>query len=196
MIDGTSVTPSLMLEYLFCPRFVYFMEVQNIPQNEDSRFKVLEGRIVHKKKMLQNRDYLRARIGVIDKKIDQLLYASSERIHGIVDEILFLKDGTAAPLDYKYAEYKEKIFKTYKTQLAMYALMIRENFQTEVNRAYLVFTRSRNHIEEIPLTIKDFDKIRQYVDGILSIIDKGYFPKKTSTISKCYDCCYRNICVR
>ncbi len=195
-MEEISVTPSLMLEYLFCPRFVYFMKVQNIPQNEEARFKVLEGRIVHKKRVLQNKDYLRSRISVKEKLINQKLYTTTAQIHGIVDEILFLEDKTAAPLDYKYAAFKERIFKTYKTQLLMYGIMIRENFQIEVNRGYLVFTRSKNHVEEVSLTQHDYRKVQKYIDEILNIIESGYFPKKTKTSSKCDDCCYRNICIK
>ena len=37
---GIYVTTSILLEYLFCPRFIYFMNCLCIPQNEDKRFKV------------------------------------------------------------------------------------------------------------------------------------------------------------
>jgi len=33
---------------------------------------------------------------------------------GILDEVLFLDENTAAPLDYKFPEYKNKLFKTYR----------------------------------------------------------------------------------
>ena len=38
-------------------------------------------------------------------------------MRGIVDEVLFLDDGTAAPLDFKYAEYKDWTFKNYRIGL-------------------------------------------------------------------------------
>ena len=60
-----SVTPSLVMEYLFCPRFIYFMECLNIPQHEERRLKVQLGRKVHETKQQINKDYLRKKIGCI-----------------------------------------------------------------------------------------------------------------------------------
>jgi CRISPR-associated exonuclease Cas4 len=53
------VTASVLLEYLFCPRFIYFMNCLCIDQNEDKRFNVLKGREVHEGKVRANIDYLR-----------------------------------------------------------------------------------------------------------------------------------------
>lgn len=93
----SSITPSLVLEYLYCPRFIYFMQVLQIRQNEESRYKVMEGREIHKNKALTNIDYKRKKIGVTGKEVEQELAAKRCPIHGIVDELLFLDDGTAAP---------------------------------------------------------------------------------------------------
>ncbi|MFK7978695.1 MAG: CRISPR-associated protein Cas4, partial [Saprospiraceae bacterium] len=42
-----SITPSQIIEYLFCPRFTYFEYVLRIPQYEDRHYKVGRGREVH-----------------------------------------------------------------------------------------------------------------------------------------------------
>jgi len=117
---GISITPSELMEYLYCPRFIYFMSYLKISQYEKNRFKVLMGRNIHKIKSQINKDYLRKKIGVKDKLLEQKMYSNHYRIHGIVDEVLFLNDGTAAPLDYKFAEYKEMTFLTHKYQAVMY----------------------------------------------------------------------------
>jgi CRISPR-associated exonuclease Cas4 len=52
--------------------------------------------------------------------------SKDNHIKGIVDEILFLEDGTAAPFEYKYAEYKDK---TYKYQLVLHSMMIRMSWR-------------------------------------------------------------------
>ncbi len=48
----------------------------------------------------------------------------------IVDEILFFNDGAAAPLNYKYSEYKNHRF-----QLVFYAQLIKENFHVPATEA-------------------------------------------------------------
>jgi CRISPR-associated exonuclease Cas4 len=179
---SVSITPSLMLEYLYCPRFVYYMEVLHIKQQEDKRMKVKRGREVHKRKSLENRDYKRKKIGVVEKLVEQPLYSDKWHIHGIVDEILILYDGTAAPLDYKFAEYKDKVYKT------------NDKMGYDVNHGYLVYTRSKSHIEEIEIGQKEKDEVLKYTDEILNIIQTGIFPKVKGVKRKCIDCCYRNLC--
>lgn len=191
-----SITPSIVIEYLYCARFIYFMKVQNIPQNESSRYKVSEGREVHKHKELTNIDYLRKKIKVTEKIKEQELYSDRSNIHGKIDEILTFDDGTMGALDYKFAEFKDKIYDTYKTQLVIYSILIEENFGKNVNRGYIVYTRSQNHIEEIEITEKDKNEVKNILHEIEKIIKFGYFPKGTKAKSKCDDCCYRNICIQ
>jgi CRISPR-associated exonuclease Cas4 len=111
-----SLTASHLLEYLFCPRFTYFEYVLDIPEHQEKRFKVQRGRDIHEKIRKMNPEYLRKKLGAEEKKSDVYL-ASRSGIRGIIDEILFLDDGTAAPLDYKYAEYKDRTFKNHRFQL-------------------------------------------------------------------------------
>ncbi|MCX9083744.1 MAG: CRISPR-associated protein Cas4 [Candidatus Methanoperedens sp.] len=191
----TIITISDVLEYLFCPRFIYFMHCLAIPQNEGSRFKVIKGREVHDEKRVTNTEYLRKKLGVVKKEINVFIASKGNHIKGIVDEILFLDDGTAAPFEYKYAEFKDTIFQTYKFQLVLHALMIKENYDLDVKKGFICFTRSNNHIEEIIFTEKDFKKAIKIIDEILEIIDKGFYPGKSKYKNKCIDCCYSNICV-
>ena len=122
------VTVSDALEYLFCPRFIYFMHCLGIAQREERRFKVQKGRELHESREKVNRDYVRKKLNCIRKEIS--VYLTSQKYHfkGEVDEVLFLEDGTAAPLDYKYAEFKETVYKTHKFQAALYGLLIMEHF--------------------------------------------------------------------
>lgn len=189
-----SVTPSLVIEYMYCPRFVYFMKAMNINQNEEKRFKVNEGREVHKYKSLTNKDYLRKKIGVIKKEVEQNLYSDKYNINGKIDEILFLNDNTASPLDYKYAEFKDKVFETYKIQSIMYCMLIEDNYKIQSKKGYIVYTRSKNYIEELIFSEKDFQEIKIIINEILDIINKGYFPDTKISKNKCDDCCYKNIC--
>ena len=191
----TIITISDVLEYLFCPRFIYFMHCLDIPQHEESRFKVIKGREVHDEKRITNTEYLRKKLGVVKKEINVFMASKNHHIKGIVDEILFLDDGTAAPFEYKYTEFKDKIFQTYKFQLVLHALMIKENYKINVKKGLICFTRSNNHIEEIVFTEKDFKKAIKIIDEILEIIDKGFYPGKSKYKNKCIDCCYSNICV-
>lgn len=190
-----SFYPSQIIEYLYCPRFTYFEYVLRIPQNEDKFYKVQRGREVHDDKLEQNKNYLRKRIGVQEKWADQ--YLGKDGLRGKVDEVLKLNDGTFAPLDYKFAKWNDKIYNTYKQQLYCYAVLIEENFsQAKVEKGFLVYTRSRHKLIEIPITDKDKLKIKESMQEMLSIIQKNKFPKATKAKRKCIDCTYRNICIK
>ena len=192
-MSGISITASLLLEYLFCPRFTYFEYVLDIPQKEGNRFKVQKGRSIHEKIRKMNPGYFRKKLDVADKKSD--CYLSSEiGIRGIVDEILFKSDGTAAPLDYKYAEYKDRIFETYRYQLVFYGKLIQDNFNTTVKKGYIVYTRSKNKLVEIEMKEKDFEKLENDIKTISDIINLGKYPNATKYKKRCNDCCYKNIC--
>jgi CRISPR-associated exonuclease Cas4 len=191
----TMIRVSDVLEYLFCSRFIYYMYCLDIPQHEEKRFKVQKGREVHETRKLTNRDYVRKKLDCIRKESDVFIASKQNHIKGIVDEILFLEDGTAAPLEYKFAEYKDKVFKTYKFQLVLQALMIKENYNIEVNRAYLCFTRSNSLVKEIEISASDYKEAEKIIEEILDIVQKGLYPKTSKSSSKCVDCCYRNICV-
>ena len=193
--DSTIITISDVLEYLFCPRFIYFMHCLDIPQHEEKRFKVLKGREVHAEKLITNPDYLRKKLGVMKKEMNVFIASKENHIKCIVDEVLFLDDGTAAPFEYKYAEFKDTIFQTHKYQLVLHALMIMENYQKEVNRGYVCYTRSNHHIEEVQFSEEDFQRGKEVVQEILEIIEKGFYPDRTKYKNKCIDCCYGTMCV-
>lgn len=187
-----SVTPSHILEYLYCPRFTFFEYVLCIPQYQERHFKVEKGRQLHDQKLERNKDYLRKRIGVVDKKLDQ--YLTNELLRGKIDEVLTLQDDTMAPLDYKFAKFEERIYDTYKTQLYCYAVLIEDNYSKPVNRGYLVYTRSSNKLIEVNVTERDKTKVRNVCEAINEIIVHNYWPKATSSKQRCIGCTYRNIC--
>lgn len=189
-----SITPSDVIQYLYCPRFTYFEYVLAIPQYEEKSYKAMRGRDLHDYKQNINNDYLRKRIGVTKKYQEQ--YLTNNFLRGKVDEVLQLDDGTMAPLDYKFAKYKDRVFNTYKTQLFCYAWLIEDNFSVEVNRGYLVYTRSKNKLIEVPVTEEAKSDVKQAAKDIIGIIDKNRFPKATRYKKRCRGCTYRNICIK
>jgi CRISPR-associated exonuclease Cas4 len=194
-MDDQFITPSEVIEYMFCPRFVYFMNVLGIDQHEHRRHLVSKGRDIHNLKLVQNKEYLRTKIGVKDKLLDAYLSSPSLHLVGKIDEVLFLNDGTAAPLDYKYAFWENKIYNTHRIQQCLYALLIEENFNVVSQKAFLVYVRSKNHLEEFAISQAMKKKALDILDDIFKIITIGSFPNVQTSTRKCEDCTYRNICV-
>ena len=195
MNEGAIIIVTDVMEYLFCPRFIYFMHCLGMQQHEEKRFKVLKGREIHKKKCFTNKEYVKKKIFCSAKESEVFIVSKNNRIKGIVDEVLFMDDGSAAPFEYKFAEYKDKIFRTHKYQLILYGLMISENYGVEVNRGYICYTRSNNLVKQIDFKPSDFKKAIDMIKDVLSIVEKGVYPMIKKSPMKCVDCCYRNVCV-
>ncbi len=189
------ITPSEVIEHLFCPRFTYFMNCLNIPQHEELRYKVLKGRSLHERRETENQDYLRKKIGCVNKEISVYIASKKLGVRGVIDEVLYLDDGTLAPLDYKYTEYNEFTYETYKIQSVLYALLIEENYNKPVKKGFICYTKTGNKLKEIIYNDEDFCYTKDIVKEIFDVILKGFYPKKTKYQNKCIDCCYRNICV-
>ena len=197
MINDTctmNLTPSHIIEYLFCPRFTYFEYVLAIPQYEEKDYKVLKGRELHNQKLEQNKEYLRRRIGAVRKYLD--VYLGNETLRGKVDEVLLLQDGTMTPLDYKFAQWRDKIYDTYRTQLYCYAWLIEDTYDCKVNRGFLVYTRSQHKLIEVPIAEENKEDVKKAAQEIIKIISQNYFPKATKYKKRCINCTYRNICIK
>ncbi|MEN6517191.1 MAG: CRISPR-associated protein Cas4 [Methanospirillum sp.] len=188
------ITISDVIEYLFCPRFTFFMHVLSIPQHEERRFKVQKGRDIHQARTKTNIAYLRKDLQVRRKSIAVYLSSATLGIVGIVDEVLFLRDGTASPLDYKFAEYDRALFRTNRIQSILYGMLIEEHFEVPVERGFLVYTRSDNRVVELPITGAARDEAKGIVAAVRGIIEQGTYPDPTPYPTRCIDCCYRRIC--
>ncbi len=190
------VTASHLMSYAFCPRFFYFKYVLDVPEHEERHFKVTKGHQWHRKREKVNPDYLRKNLHVIDRKISVHLFANQGLYSGIVDEILILDDGTMAPLDYKWAQWQGKIFDTYLLQLTFYAFLIEKKFQTTVNKAFLVFLRSKNKVISLDIGPSEYLKLTRVLSEISYIQENGWYPLTTPSRQRCNVCAYRNICDR
>lgn len=196
-MDDTNamITVSDVLEYMFCPRFIFYMYCLTISQYEGRRFKVQTGRDVHEKKRIANPDYFRKKLGVCGRCQEVYLSSETHHIKAIVDDVLTFDDGTMGPFEYKFSEFKGKVPETYEMQLAFQALLIQEVYHSKVTRGYICFVRSQNVVKEVPISEEMIDSLAEIVQSILSIIQEGYYPKKTIITNRCDDCTYRKICV-
>jgi CRISPR-associated exonuclease Cas4 len=185
-----------VLEHLYCPRFTYFEYVLGVPERQERRLLVQKGRQAHEERQRINPNYLRKKLGVVQRQFDVSMASTRLGLRGSVDEVLTLADGSMAPFDYKYAEYRDRVYHNLKVQSVLYGLLIRETFQRPVHRGFLCYLRSKHKIVPIEFTDADFAEAEALLREILEIIQTGRFPRATSWKSRCRDCCYRNICIQ
>lgn len=193
-VEGYVVTPSDVLEYVYCPRFIYFMNVLRIPQHQEKRHKVQRGREVHRSRAVRDAEYLRKHIGCVQKEVQVRIYSERLGLLGIVDEVLTLNDGTMAPLDYKWAEWEGRIHRTHEVQSALYGMLIEEEYGQPVERGFVIYTRSGSRAHEVMLTEELRSETSYILQDIQEISRTGTFPDATGHARACPDCCYRNVC--
>jgi CRISPR-associated exonuclease Cas4 len=168
--------------------------VLKIPQSEEKYGKVMRGRKIHDDRLVRNKGYLRRRLGAVDRQDD--VYLTMPGLRGRIDEVLLLDTAERAPLDYKFAEWKERLFDTYRIQLSCYGTLIEHNYPEPVRRGFLVYVRSKNKVVEVPIGDKEKEEVRRLLDDCRMTIERNYFPKATSYKKRCVTCTYRNICIR
>ena len=195
-MSSISITPSHVIEHLFCARFTYFQYVLSIPQREEKRWKVQKGREVHLERTKVNKSYLRKKLDVVNRQFDVPLADDELRVRGVADEVLTFGDGTMGPLDYKFAKAPKKTFRTQRLQCVLYGMLIERVFQVPVNRGYLCYTRDNYKIVEVPITARARTAALQVVDEVLQVIEHGFLPLATTQQNRCVDCCYRKVCIR
>jgi CRISPR-associated exonuclease Cas4 len=190
------LTVTHVLEHLFCPRFTYFEHVLAVPERQERRLLVQKGRRAHEERRRINPNYLRKKLGVVQRQFDVPLFSVRLGVRGAVDEVLTLADGSMAPFDYKFAEDRGRVYHNQKMQSVLYALMIRETFGHPVHRGFLCYIRSRHKVVPIEFRDADFAEAEALLREILQVIQTGCFPRATSWKNRCRDCCYRNICIK
>jgi len=154
------------------------------------------GRELHKTRATRDKDFLRKRLGVKRKLVDVELTSAVLHLKGIVDEVLFLEDGTAAPLDYKFAKWRGHIYRPLFYQSMIYATLIEELFSLHAPKGFIVYTRSANHIQPVEYPKDKRGRVKQMVREVLSIIQGPIYPEGKPTKAKCADCTYAKLCIK
>jgi CRISPR-associated exonuclease Cas4 len=190
------LTVTHVLEHLYCARFTYFEHVLAVPERQERRWKVAQGRQVHLERRKINSHYLRKKLGVLERKFDVPLASRALGVRGVADEVLSLEDGSMAPFDYKFSEDPGNVYYNQRMQSVLYGLMIAETFERQVTKGFLCYTRSNHRVVVVEHTEDDKTAARAVLQEILAIIQEGAFPPATRWKARCPDCCYRNICIK
>jgi CRISPR-associated exonuclease Cas4 len=194
--EPVPLTVTHVLEHLYCPRFTYFEYVLAVPERQERRPLVQQGRQVHAERRRINPHYVRKKLGVVRRQFDVPLVSQRLGVRGTVDEALTLADGSMAPFDYKFAPYGGSVYHNQKVQSVLYGMLLAEAFGVPVRKGFLCYVRSKHRVVEVEHTAADVAEAEQVVREILAVVQTGTFPRATAWKARCRDCCYRNICIR
>ncbi|MCD6233937.1 MAG: CRISPR-associated protein Cas4 [Candidatus Marinimicrobia bacterium] len=189
------ITPSHLLSYYFCPRFIWFMYVLSIPEYEERRFKVQKGKEIHENRQKNNPDYLWKKLDVVKRFGAMELKSEKEHLSGVPDDIVELKDGSLAPVDYKWAVYPDFVYPGHRMQIGAYGVLIEEIYHKPVRCGFIFYIRDGSRVVDVKITDRLKQKVRESTEKIVTIIQGEEMPDVAGRKIRCLDCTYRNICV-
>ena len=179
MIDVSDI-----VQYLYCPRKLYFIRVVGLKIKKP---KMEVGKEVHGEvaKALKRRK--------IEGEILENVYLESQkyRIKGCVDAVI-RRGEEYIPVDIKFSRFRT-LFYQWKMQLVAYAVLVEENFGCKVRRAYVYLTESNDWIE-VKIMPEDKEALVNIIRKVEEIIREEKYPQACKS-KKCNYCEVSKFCV-
>lgn len=183
------ISVNLIRQWCYCPRVVYYMELNDITIHRPAWVK--QGEDFHKKeRQLWKRRNL-SRFNLDEGKIYHNLLLKSEKLpfHGIVDMAIESSDAVYAiefKLSTKSAKRKDWL------QLTAYAMLLEEKFSKPSRFGFL--TGKGNVLYKIKIDKQKRQEVLEIVNKINDMLEKGVKPDSSATAVQCCACEYINFC--
>ncbi|MBC6415655.1 MAG: CRISPR-associated protein Cas4 [Bdellovibrionales bacterium] len=190
-VKSTNIIPvHLIRQWCYCPRVVYYMELNYISINQPSW--VQQGEDFHEKERLLWKRRNLSRFNLDDGKVYQNLFLKSEKLsfHGIVDMAIESSDAVYAvefKLSNKIAKRKDWL------QLTAYAMLLEEKFSKTSPFGFLT-GKGQHVLHKIKIDKQKRQEVLRIVNAIKSMLEKGIKPDSSATAVQCCICEYINFC--
>jgi CRISPR-associated exonuclease Cas4 len=183
------VTITLLKQYTYCPRVVYYETCT--PGVRPVTYKMQVGTDAHdyERKRAARRSLAAYQLPGGKRHFDVRLVSRSLYLSALIDEVI-VTDDEAFVVDYKLADWAGD---NHLMQLAAYSLLLEEAFNLPVHRGFIYLMKSR-HFESVPIdttlrnsvleTLKSIERIRLY----------EYMPPPVEQKNKCESCEFRRFC--
>lgn len=177
-------------QYIYCKRIIYYEYCFPIDKKNTTKMEI--GKDSHDiVERLEKRRVLK-KYG-LDKGrsfFEKYLFSEKTGLSGKIDRIIFSK-GKYYPVDYKNTS--GKVWENHVIQLAGYAILIDEIYNTDVDKGFIFLLLSKK-IEEINIDEQLKNKAKDIIIRMNDIVENEKMPIKSPNINKCIDCEYRRFC--
>ena len=177
-------------QYEYCPRIVFYNTV--MPVERKSTVKMERGKeeefrldALEKRRSLRRYQLLSG-----ERRFHVWLDSPKLGLSGRLD-LLIISPSGFFPVDFKYTHGRPH--RNHLIQLAGYALLVEENFQTQVDTGFIYLTPIQE-IVAVSLSTHLKDQAMSHLQEIRSMIREGILPDPTPVRSRCEDCEFRNYC--
>lgn len=191
MLDDTiSLAVTDLKQYAYCPRVVFYERC--LPHVRPRTYKMDAGKERHEHEASRSarRTLKRYDADEGERRFNVRLFSLQMALHGLLDEVITLLDGTAIPVDYKQAS---KISPNHRIQLTAYALLLEECESTKVERGLIYLIPVHKHIE-VPITTQLRERTNSLLEEIRIMIETERMPAAVVQKSQCASCEFRRFC--
>lgn len=196
MIDVSELTAAIPLrvndlkQFEYCPRIVFYNTVMPVERKTTVKMERGKEEEFRLDALEKRRGLRRYELGTGERRFHLWLESPKLGLSGKLDLLIVTSKGYF-PVDFKYTRgrpYRNHIF-----QLAGYALLVEERFQTRVDTAFIYLVP----VQQI-VTIALPDELKRHavqrLEAIRTMIYEEILPPPTSVRSRCEECEFRNYC--
>ncbi|MDH5462738.1 MAG: CRISPR-associated protein Cas4 [Nitrosopumilus sp.] len=184
------LTVTDVVEYAFCPKFTYFINVLGLDQYEQKRGTVIAGRKLHQLHERNNPTYVpHANKG--KKLVARKFYSEKLDLSGKIDEAVETNSEIIL-IERKYSDICD-MSDTLLVQLGLLSILIEENLGKPVRNAIVIFSKTTR--KQITAVIDDAVKNQslEILEKTRKVIQMGIMPDADFD-NRCLNCCFRKIC--
>lgn len=192
-LSSETFTVTDLKQFACCPRIFYYQAC--LPDIRPLTDKMALGMEAHRSEHQRSARRTMAlpelgmRETVSERRFNVPLFSPALGLSGQVDELL-LVNGEYIPVDYKFARSAGPHV---RMQLAAYALLIEERFETRVKRGIIYLIRGRKSVE-VKITPALRQKVRQTLRQMQQIARSQQMPPPTEQRNRCLECEFRRFC--
>ncbi|KAF0194303.1 MAG: putative RecB family exonuclease [Bacillota bacterium] len=179
-------------QYFYCPRIVYFCYV--MPVDKKVSFKMSAGTIEHIRfeTLEKRRKVIRYGLEQAERRFRVPLYSKRLGLRGVLDMLLINTQGEMFPVEHKAT--MQRLGLNHKYQLAAYAILVEDEFSTQVRRGFLYASLSKE-LREVEVDHSIRRALQRVLVIIRNMISTQRLPKVLHDKSRCGDCEYRLYCL-
>lgn len=190
MIEMIEFLVSDIKQYAYCPRIVYYRCV--VPVGKEVSVKMRYGKVAHEQLEALERRRKLARYGLAtgERLFDQWLRSQSMGLCGKLD-LLIRTPAAYYPVDFKFTEGRPR--RNHVLQLAAYALLVEEAYDTRVERGFIYLIPAANAVA-VEISDERKREVRELLAMMRGMVASEVMPDPTPVRARCTDCEYRNYC--
>jgi len=177
-------------QFEYCPRIVFYNTV--VPVERKITVKMERGKEEELRldALEKRRTLKRYELGSGERRFHLGLESVRLGLSGKLDLLIISPKGFF-PVDFKYT--RGRPHRNHLVQLAGYALLVEENFQTRVDTAF-IYLAPVEQVVSVAISQQLKDQTLDRLMEIRSIIRDGILPAATSVRARCEECEFRNFC--